>query len=323
MDIHTRYNKGFISMQNTSMDSYQYQIPNTKNQQKKTNITNMKKILFMLATLTIMGCNGNKTVEADNAEEAEDTIENTTEIDEEEEEDEEETEQLQTTTYSNKEKKGIWNYTLKAAYPTGGNKYLVGNIREWINECLGGSYFGDLADIDDLFTYYSKSFLTSQEPYEGGNTEGDGPECTSDYEFAIVWQTDNLITYSCQTYWYGGGAHGGSGFEGQTFRKSDGKKFGKDMLLRNADLQKELNKGLKKYFEVTSDTELEENLQVSDYYSATYLPLPAADPWLDKDGLHLMYGQYEIACYAAGMPEIVIPYSRAKKFLTATIQKEL
>lgn len=284
----------------------------------------IRKINILIASFFILACNGNgnkmDNVSLDDT--MEDSTENAISNDEVEEDEEEDAEEpLQTISVNKKEKKGIWTYSMKNEFPNDGNEYLLRNIREWMSECLGGKYLGDLADIDEVFNFYAKSFLSSQEAVSDLGYEA--PECSSDHEFKLIWQNDNLVTYIYKTYWYGGGAHGSSAYEGQTFRKSDGKKFGKDMILHDADLQRELNKGLKKYFEVSSDTELEENLQISDIYSASYLPMPQTAPWIDKDGLHFIYGQYEIACYAAGMPEIVIPISNAKKFLTATILKEL
>ncbi|MDE6438615.1 MAG: RsiV family protein, partial [Muribaculaceae bacterium] len=39
-------------------------------------------------------------------------------------------------------------------------------------------------------------------------------------------------------------------------------------------------------------------------------------PYFMKDGVVFLYQQYEIACYAAGMPACVIPYSALLPFMT-------
>ena len=46
------------------------------------------------------------------------------------------------------------------------------------------------------------------------------------------------------------------------------------------------------------------------------IPLPANQPYLTPKGVAIEYKQYEIACYAAGMPSFVIPYDKARPFMT-------
>ena len=45
-------------------------------------------------------------------------------------------------------------------------------------------------------------------------------------------------------------------------------------------------------------------------------PLPSTNPWIENDSVHFIYGPYEIAAFAAGMPECAFPYSVMEKFLT-------
>ena len=47
-----------------------------------------------------------------------------------------------------------------------------------------------------------------------------------------------------------------------------------------------------------------------------FFPLPEAAPIFREDGVEFVYQQYEIACYAAGMPACVISYDLLEPFLT-------
>jgi hypothetical protein len=47
-----------------------------------------------------------------------------------------------------------------------------------------------------------------------------------------------------------------------------------------------------------------------------YFPLPQAAPYFTADGVVFIYQQYEIACYAAGLPNCVISYDLIEPFLT-------
>ena len=44
--------------------------------------------------------------------------------------------------------------------------------------------------------------------------------------------------------------------------------------------------------------------------------LPGAEPALTPKGVWFGWGAYEIACYAAGMPECVVPYDKLQDYLT-------
>ena len=52
-----------------------------------------------------------------------------------------------------KKKKG--ENKLEIEYPTEGNAILLDSIRTWINDELGGTYRGDLADGNKLFRHYA------------------------------------------------------------------------------------------------------------------------------------------------------------------------
>ena len=46
------------------------------------------------------------------------------------------------------------------------------------------------------------------------------------------------------------------------------------------------------------------------------VPFPAWTPYPSEDGLVFTYQQYEIAAYAAGMPEFTIPFADLLQYLT-------
>lgn len=218
-----------------------------------------------------------------------------------------------------------YSFTIRGDYPTSGPTLLVRSVREWISESLGGTYQGELSDTTALCTYYAEQYMRSQDQEDADFRNyllEDSIECVEEYEFNLAWQNDSLVTFTLSTYEYSGGAHGGSYVAGATFRKSDGRRFGWDMMhSEEVDLNSILKEGLKQYFQITTDEELEQVLMLSDYHSLDYLPKPATDPWLDQDGVHLLYQQYEIAPYAEGMPQFSIPLDKAQPLLTATIQK--
>ena len=189
-------------------------------------------------------------------------------------------------------------------YPVAGNPTLVQNIREWINDRLGGSYEGDLNNAEAMFNFYAKTLSKDEE----------GMQILSVTEIKKVYENTKIVTFTCSGYTcLEGAAHGVGGEIGATFRKSDGKLFTADMVssVHSQEMQAFIKKGLKEYFEITSDSELKEYL--IDVNNLNEIPLPSADPWITEKGVNFSYMPYEIASYAAGQPSFVVPTKDIKK----------
>ena len=227
---------------------------------------------------------------------------------------------------SKKDKSG--EYKIIVDFPTSGNPILVNAIREYISESLGisyagemennmqGSYSGDLGDGQKMIDYYFdlkyKEFKKAHD-LMAENMTGDVPTFASETEIHFLYETDQFVTYEMKKYEDMGGAHGGTFISGMTFRKSDGRRVEWDLFTKS--MQDVIKKGLKKYFEVNTDEELENSLSLENTYM---LPLPATPPVFTKEGVLFTYQQYEIAAYAAGLPSFIVPYDEAKSLMNTT-----
>ena len=218
---------------------------------------------------------------------------------------------------------------------------------------LIAKYNGDEKDAKSVFDYYSKEvskMLNSQakEDYdekikyweedttltEEQRKEYKESVAPWDYSMEVTKTSEDstYVVFYDSEYSYIGGAHGGVfGFGGITFRFSDGsivKGFLKDNVLK--DMQPLLKKGLKEYFnenadeKITTDQQLMEQLMLPDE-SKGLIPLPAWTPSPDEKGKGLVftYQQYEIACYAVGMPSFVLTWEELKPFLREDILEDL
>ncbi len=214
--------------------------------------------------------------------------------------------------------------SLKADFATQGNEALTNTIAEYISEQLGGTYTGTLANGDSIVNYYGNvqrdSLLHLRKEY--------GPSAGMPYFFSceikIACETNKYVSYTTYTETFLGGAHGTHSFSGVTFRKTDGRRFGWEML-RNTDSEgfhALIKNGLMRYFNdnttlrVKTDRDLKACLLVED--DVNYLPLPRTVPYLTKDGVTFVYQSYEIASYAAGMPQFTVPYRDISPYLTST-----
>ena len=217
---------------------------------------------------------------------------------------------------------------------------------------LIAKYNGDEKDAKSMLDYYSKAvskLLNSQakEDYDERVkyweedttlTEEQRKEFKEgvtpwDYSMDVTKTSEDstFVVFNDTEYAYIGGAHGGVfGWGGITFRFSDGsivKDFLKDNVLK--DMQPLLKKGLKEYFnenadeKITTDQQLMEQLMLPDE-SKGLIPLPAWTPSPDEKGQGLVftYQQYEIACYAVGMPSFVLTWEELKPFLRENILED-
>ena len=215
----------------------------------------------------------------------------------------------------------------------------LSHIGSYEEERLFPPYEGSTDKTDLLLEYYRGKALESigkqaQEDYDervasieenDGLTEDQRKEILDEmpgweYEFNLLKdrETDKYVVFLSQDYVYLGGAHGGiTGRGGLTFGKKDGLLVEKTVDPASLDaIQPLLRKGLTKYF---SDEDMEIAQEELDNYlflETGVIPLPAWTPYPSEEGLVFTYQQYEIAAYAAGMPEFTVPYADILPYLT-------
>ena len=200
-------------------------------------------------------------------------------------------------------------------FPEGGRGPLRKAVEEFISETLGGTYEGDYAQADSMLAFYKEQYFRDMMEVRGEFLDDVPMEFFKEVLISKVYETDKVVTYQVTTDEYYGGAHGIATTSGTTFRKSDGRRVGLDML-RDQELHEFLKEGLMDYFGVKTERELEDNLMgVDDLY---LLPMPETEPYFMDGGMVLIYQSYEIACYAAGQPTVVIPYDKLEPLFNVT-----
>lgn len=210
---------------------------------------------------------------------------------------------------------------------TGKNIVSVNAVRDWIKEHLSflneykNVYEGNMNDADALTKFYGDSYKKRFEATD----DFPAPALSFDIQVKKEFENDKCVTYTYLLDQYLGGAHGGRTHYGATFRKSDGKIM-TNFITNNDSSDEGLNniikKGLMKYWEIDNEETLYEYTwenAVTKYYAK----LPDHSPCFVKDGLLFSYQEYEIAAYAAGAPEFVVPYDEIMKYLTPSAQELL
>ncbi len=146
----------------------------------------------------------------------------------------------------------------------------------------------------------------------------------NNYTASISTQTEKYVTLEEAHEIFTGGAHGAYIVTGLTFRTSDGARMGWNLfdMSKKAELIALLKKGVMDYLEVSTEEELQDQLQVWDDPDTPEnelefgLPLPRAVPYVTTKGVAFIYQQYEIVCYAAGLPSVVIPAEELRDLLS-------
>ena len=143
------------------------------------------------------------------------------------------------------------------------------------------------------------------------------------FTFAIrkVYENANIVSFEYEFDLYCYGVHGIQARCGASFLKESGKRLGWNMFKDDVCFQPFLKKGLEAYCEV--DDLRETRSYICQEVNVDNLPLPSATPWVEKNGIRFLYGNYEISSYAGGLPTFVVPIEDAKEILTPDAYKLL
>lgn len=202
-------------------------------------------------------------------------------------------------------------------------------------------YSGPKNDVQALVDYYGKAdyesllkwamsdynermeFLqsdTTMSAEERHEIMNDVPQWEYDFAIKKTFDTPTYVVYNSQAYVYSGGAHGGViGSGALTFNKKSGKRIQRFVKPTAVSaLQPMFRKGLLRYYSECGETLTEEQLAERLLLENAPIPLPAITecPNVTGDSLTFTYGQYEIACYADGMPCFAISVKDLIPFLT-------
>lgn len=210
-----------------------------------------------------------------------------------------------------------------------GNSIMAHRIREWVSEQVSLNHFldemyfdGNLDDGQAIADYYGKEFKEDIE-------QTLEPPIFNGYREVLVTASKTFENSKCVTWLftiseYTGGAHGSQICYGATFRKSDGRLFGKDIFTNNWEKRQRLDSlivdGLCEYFSDGVGEKIDPETLIHEYTDEKIgemnVALPEHGPWFTSGGLDFLYQQYEIAPYAAGMPGATIPYEKLAGIMT-------
>ena len=232
---------------------------------------------------------------------------------------------------------------LNVAFPVANKKNarLAAAVNEWISEQLGGTY-GDslegdytklLSDTAALVDHYFANIKKKNADMWKDMAENMQPEdlqgmqLLDSVSITKLAEGNDWVTFQFVNDVFQGGAHGSHLVFGQTFRKSDGRRIGWEIIrqLPEGNLQELMRKGLVSYFAADNEEGFkEEDLEnVLDESARYYTPMPQCPPLFTSEGILFLYNQYEIAAYAMGLPSFVLTWNELQPHLNATAKHML
>ncbi len=185
------------------------------------------------------------------------------------------------------------------------NKKIFSTVRSIV-------YFGekptDGKTYEEIMTAFIASYDQTRQKFPD---EKAGWEATVDTK--VGYNSDKILNLKLNSYMYVGGAHGYEGNRSLIFDKTTGKSLEKKDILKDTVNFKILaEKKFREKFKVPAGKPINSTglMFIKDVFE-----LPQTFFYTDK-GLLLYYNTYEIAAYAEGPKELVIPYAEVEKYLT-------
>ncbi len=214
--------------------------------------------------------------------------------------------------YSNSNK---WlEYNVYLVYPKGGTDEVIRNMRKVILSNFGEKNPTGDEDFAQVLrkTYESHSEEAKselEELYEDADFADDDSKPRYTYEDAIRldYESTEYVTFFSSGYDYRAGAHGMP----WQYRFSVDLNTGRQ--IKWADMFKPGYKA--KLKPIIKKALLDQYFENDESYIDRF-DLPGAEPALTLEGVWFGYGAYEIAAFAAGMPECVVGYDKLYDLFT-------
>lgn len=192
------------------------------------------------------------------------------------------------------------------SYPITKDKLLIKNF---IANSIGNEYAnkGSLKEAataltEDLIDTYK---LDIQDYVDNGFYDDPFMNYSYDFRNEILYNTNNILSYSTLQYTYTGGAHGLVATTCCVYDIEKNVEMDLNSIFKSDALPHILSLIKGKLAEKEKNEEIDVDMNYVDVTENFYV---------DKDGIHWIYNPYEIAAYCFGMIEVTLPYSEIEKY---------
>ena len=133
----------------------------------------------------------------------------------------------------------------------------------------------------------------------------------------VSYEDQQMITIKLDTYLFTGGAHGYGATRFLNFNKNKGTEIeGWELFIDKEDFKRFAENKFRKQEKIPQDMSINSTGYMFEKDSF-YLP---ENIGFTQEGVKLLYNQYEVASYADGPIELILPYKEVNKYLSGEIK---
>ncbi len=192
------------------------------------------------------------------------------------------------------------------------SRAINGALEEEIISLLSFDETEDIANMEDAIASFHNSYKALKAKFP---EETIGWEAKVDAD--IIYEDDTILTLVLNAYTFTGGAHG---YGSTTFLNFDKLK---GIELENWELFDDLESFqnfTETKFRIQEDIPQDENINATGFMFERDTFHLAENIGYTKDGVQLVYNQYEVASYADGPIILTIPYNEINKYLKRKVK---
>jgi hypothetical protein len=189
-----------------------------------------------------------------------------------------------------------------------GNNELSKTINLKIEQSIITSLSEDSikTNIESVLNDFNSEYLRFKKEFH----EASNPPWELHIETEKIYQSEDILTFTINTYQFKGGAHGNDKIKFLNLNAKTGAVLSHNDIIKNLkDFKILAKKHFIKSLESDNDT-----INMEDFFFGKPFQLPE-NIGFSEDGLVLLYNVYEIASYNQGYTEFVIPFNEAEIYL--------
>jgi hypothetical protein len=191
------------------------------------------------------------------------------------------------------------------------NDAIRDSLTKFIQDMLLDNYFHEqrTKSLDEMTELYFEDYKNTQTDFIGYNFPWEIKNTIS-----VNYNAQSILSFQSEFYHFTGGAHGMTGVYFANFNSQTGKKLElTDLLIPG--YENELNKVAEKIFRKVRELKSEDNFEEAGFWFERNKFALNENFGIKTDGLVFFFNSYEIAPYAMGPTEILIPYKEIKNLV--------
>ena len=195
---------------------------------------------------------------------------------------------------------------IKAAF----NSAVKDSLEKYIQVALLDNYSElSIKTVDEIAERFFKDYEEARRDFPDHSTSWE-----INNNISVIYNENSIVSSQSEFYHYTGGAHGNSGVYFSNFNSQTGEKLElADLLIHG--YENEMNKAAEKIFRKEKQLGANANLESEGFWFEENKFSLNKNFGIKNEGLVFYFNSYEIAPYAMGPTEILMPYKEIKSLV--------